>query len=71
MVEVSRIAKENGSRPVLTGKKLINTVLYNLFIVKKYFASEIILNRSLPVDNCPENNCPLWELSGINCPGGN
>ena len=34
MVEVSRIAKENGIRPVLIEKKFTNSVLYNLFGAK-------------------------------------
>ena len=36
MAEVSRIAKENGSRSVLLENKFKITVLYNLFRVKKY-----------------------------------
>ena len=42
MVEVSRIAKENGIRPVLIEKKFTNSVLYNLFGAKKYSAIEIV-----------------------------
>ena len=36
MVEVSRIARENGSRSFLIGSKFTNVVLHNLFWVKKY-----------------------------------
>ena len=36
MVEVLRIAKENGSRSILVENKFTNAVLHNLFRVKKY-----------------------------------
>ena len=36
MVEVSRIARENGSSSFLIGSKFTNVVLRNLFWVKKY-----------------------------------
>lgn len=40
MVEVSRIAKENGIRPVLIENKFTNSVLYDLCGAKKYSAIE-------------------------------
>ena len=36
MVEVSRIAKENGIRSILMENKFTNVVLHNLFRVKKH-----------------------------------
>ena len=44
MVEVSRIARENGSRSFLMGSKFTNVVLHNLFRVKKYSTCGIVRN---------------------------
>ena len=42
MVEVSRTAKENGSRQILLENKFTNAVLYNIFRGKKYSTCGIV-----------------------------
>ena len=46
MVEVSRIAKENGSISILMESKFANVVLYNLFRVKKNSSVELNISVS-------------------------
>ena len=46
MVEVSRIAKENGSISILMENKFANVVLYNLFRVKKNLSVELNISVS-------------------------
>ena len=42
MVDVSRIAKENGSRSILMENRFTNVVLHNLFRVKKFYMCGIV-----------------------------
>ena len=57
MVEVSLIAKENGSGSILMENKFTIVVLYILFKFKKYSAIEIILDGIFREVHCPDFNC--------------